>query len=305
MYHYVRKPDPALPHFRFLHIDNFRNQLDHFADTYGFVTQAEWADFITHGTMPDTTGKVVLTFDDAMSCHHDEVFKELVQRDLWGIFYVPTGPYETGEMLDVHRIHLLCGAFDGQTLLSRLLAKVTDAMLPDARRAEFREQTYTTQTNQAGVAEFKRILNYYIDIDLRAALLGDLARDLGFVFDTSAFYVPPERLRDMAQAGMIIGSHTRTHPVMSKLDAAQQAFEIEQSFAQLDAMGALTPPRTYCHPYGGFHSFDEHTKAALRSADTAYAFNVESRQIEATDWAASSLHLPRFDCNEFPFGKAS
>ena len=110
MYHYVRDFDPAMPNFRFLNITNFRKQLDMFAREFGFVTRAEWAAYVRSGQMPADTGKVILTFDDAMSCHYTGGFTELMARGLWGIFYVPTGPYTGAGLLNVHRLHLLCMA---------------------------------------------------------------------------------------------------------------------------------------------------------------------------------------------------
>jgi hypothetical protein len=63
--------------------------------------------------------------------------------------------------------------------------------------------------------------------------------------------------------------------------------------------------QTYCHPYGGFHSFDQNTCDLLAQAGVTYAFNVQSRDITAADITTSRYFLPRYDCNEFPHGKAS
>ena len=77
-----------------------------------------------------------------MSCHFDYVFPELLNRNLWGIFYIPTGPYQSGQILDVHKIHLLCGAFDGKELHDLLLQRINKEMIPDTRRKEFHSETY-------------------------------------------------------------------------------------------------------------------------------------------------------------------
>ncbi|WP_207287015.1 polysaccharide deacetylase family protein [Rhodovulum adriaticum] len=303
MYHYVREFDPARPHFRFLNIANFRRQLDLFAQEGGFVTRAEWDDFLAHGRMPDIPGKVILTFDDAMSCHYTHVFPELAARGLWGLFYVSTQPYATGRMLDVHRIHLLCGTVEGTELYARTRALVSEDMIPHARRAAFRQETYTSQTNRPGVTEVKRLLNYFIDENCRSQVIDTLGRDFGVAFDCNSFYVTPDQLREMAAAGMAIGAHTVSHPVMSKLDPAQQQREIGDCFACLDAIcGSGT--RSYAHPYGGFHSFDAATLKALRDNGVAFAFNVEPRDICAADRDKAQLFLPRHDCNLFPHGAA-
>ena len=102
-------------------------------------------------------GKVLLTFDDAMSCHYDYVFPELLKRGLWGDFYVQTAPYMYGDMLDVHKIHCLCGAFSGSVLLNAVNKFITPEIIPDCKKYEFQTMTYKSQKNSDGVTRFKRI----------------------------------------------------------------------------------------------------------------------------------------------------
>lgn len=304
MYHYVRKFDPSLPNFRFLDVRNFEKQLDFFQDKFGFVSKSEWLDALKRKKLGNAEGKVILTFDDAMFCHYDYVYKILSKRNLWGIFYVPTQPYQNGKVLDVHRIHLLCGAYSGNELLSTLKAFLNEEMIPDEKREEFRKQTYTRQDNYEGISEFKRILNYFVSYDYREQLIDIVAHELNYVFHTSKFYVSVDKLNQMQLSGNVIGSHSVSHPVMSKLSKIEQHEEIEHSFSFLESNLQLDL-KTYCHPYGGFHSFNEETVRALAKKEVAFSFNVESRDIRDDDLTSSIQFLPRYDCNEFPFGKAS
>jgi hypothetical protein len=59
---------------------------------------------------------------------------------------------------------------------------------------------------------------------------------------------------------------------------------------------------TFCFPFGGDHSFDQHTLSLLRTAGIDYCFSVESRDIDAADLVERRLRLPRHDCNAFPHG---
>ena len=304
MYHYVRKFNPELPNFRFLDVENFDKQLDFFQEQFGFVTKEEWLNAIKQKKFENAKNKVLLTFDDAMSCHYEHVYKVLNKRGLWGIFYVPTQPYQQGKVLDVHRIHLLCGAFEGSELIFTLKASLDEDMIPDEKREEFREQTYTKQDNFEGVSEFKRILNYFVSYEYRGYLIDTVAHELNYLFQTSKFYVPLDKLNQMQLAGNIIGSHTVTHPVMSKLSKVKQCAEINDSFTYLSS-NIGQDVKTYCHPYGGFHSFNEETVKALNESGVEFSFNVESRDICSNDLTSSIQFLPRYDCNEFPFGKAS
>ena len=303
MYHYVRERDPSYPHFRYLDIKNFRKQLDYFSNNYGFVSKDEWMDYI-NGDLNEMSNKIILTFDDAMSCHYDYVFPELESRKLWGIFYVPSKPYISNKLLDVHKVHLLCGAYDGVDLLDCLLKLINENMMPDKKRKEFRNNTYLNQTNVDGVTEFKRILNYFIDYDFREDLINKVSKVFNHEYDSKFFYVSKDGLLEMYNAGNIIGSHTVNHPVMSKLSKEQQNVEINESFKFLESLGCNTI-KTYCHPYGGFHSFNKDTIEILNKNNVNFSFNVESRDIIMSDIFQSNHHLPRYDCNEFQHGKIS
>jgi peptidoglycan/xylan/chitin deacetylase (PgdA/CDA1 family) len=304
MYHYVREFDSLYPNFRFLDIANFRRQLDFFERTYGFVDRTEWSTFTKKGELPNIKGKVLLTFDDAMKCHFDYVYPELVNRGLWAIFYIPLQPYLHNKILDVHRIHLLCGAFNGMELYNEAKKCVYYDMIQDSKREEFRNKTYLDQSNLKGVSELKRLLNYFIDYKYRDHILDNLSKHFGCTFDPSDFYVNKNQLKQMYDGGMVIGSHTVTHPVMSKLSATDQIEEISTSFAGLNKFGIISE-KTYCHPYGGFHTFDANTISALEREGVSYSFNVEPREIETVDFYHSRQFLPRFDCNLFEYGQAS
>jgi peptidoglycan/xylan/chitin deacetylase (PgdA/CDA1 family) len=304
MYHYVREYDKNHPNFRFLDIANFCKQLDFFDKTYGFLDREEWRLFTQFGRLPQKSGKIILTFDDAMRCHYDFVFPELRRRGLWGVFYVPTLSYANGYLLDVHRIHLLCGAFDGWLLLQSALSLVTEDMVPDEKRKEFRDATYKNQANQEGVSEFKRLLNYYVSYAHRTPLIDEIAKAFSYDFHANEFYVKKRALLEMQRDGMIIGSHTVRHPVMSRLSKRDQLHEIRDSFQCLKDIG-VTGEKTYCHPYGGFHSFNPDTISILQNEEVRYSFNVEAREITLRDYSKSLHSLPRFDCNYFKHGEAS
>jgi peptidoglycan/xylan/chitin deacetylase (PgdA/CDA1 family) len=304
MYHYVREYNPNFPNFRFLDVKNFEKQLDYFHEQFGFVSYEEWLQALDTKKLGDAKGKILLTFDDAMSCHYDYVYKVLKKRGLWGVFYVPTQPFQTGKILDVHRIHLLCGSFHGLELLAILKSFLDESMIPDEKKKEFREQTYTKQDNYDGVTEFKRILNYFVSYEYRESLINSVANELNYFFSTSDFYVPIKKLNEMKLNGNIIGSHTVSHPVMSKLNTSEQQAEINSSFHFLSSKIDIDI-KTYCHPYGGFHSFDKRTIKILNEAEVNFSFNVESRDICDNDLASAIQYLPRYNCNEFPFGKAS
>ena len=303
MYHYVRPEPEHLPYFRYLHLEDFKRQLDWLGETYGFVSRDDFRKSLeTRKPVPGA----ILTFDDGVHDHFDHVFPELQRRGLWGVFYVPTGIYQTRCLLDVHRIHLLIGRHGGVDALSVLQDVVQDHMLVDKDNAAFRSNTYRFQDNDAATNEVKRILNYYISYKYRSDVLTEVLAALnghrGNGFD--GFYLSLDQMREMSDAGMVIGSHSVSHPVFSKLDVETQKAEIDQSFAFLEEVLG-SPVDTFCYPYGGFHNFTDDTRRLLKERGCRFAFNVEPRDIESTDLADHPMALPRYDCNMLRFGRAS
>jgi peptidoglycan/xylan/chitin deacetylase (PgdA/CDA1 family) len=115
-------------------------------------------------------------------------------------------------------------------------------------------------------------------------------------------YMSRTLLSELHDEGMTLGSHSVNHPVMSRLTIEEQEKEIRESFNVLETITGNVPIRTFCYPYGGYHTFSRETESLLEKASCQFSFNVESRDITRIDLAERRHALPRFDCNEFPYG---
>jgi hypothetical protein len=61
--------------------------------------------------------------------------------------------------------------------------------------------------------------------------------------------------------------------------------------------------KTFCYPYGGFHSFNDLTEKILSENNCQCSFNVEHRDINSNDLINRKQALPRYDCNCFKHGQ--
>lgn len=306
MYHYVRDGDSTPPYgYYHLDVDDFRRQLGHFEDNYRILDREAFLDTV-RGVRSPEGNDLVLTFDDGLTDHHEHVLPELVDRGLWGLFYVPAGPYLDDTVLDVHRTHALLGAHGGAAVSEALTNLLTEAMVSEDDREQFEAVVYEDQNNETGVERAKRLLNYYIDDDARTEVLDALEERL---FDdplrTGEVYMSKAEIEDLFEAGMHVGSHSVTHTVMSKLSPENQREEIARSFRFLSNVLGELPVRSYCHPYGGSHSYTDETISLLEDADSLFSFDVDSRPITTAVLCEEIHHLPRYDCNEFPYGDAT
>ena len=105
----------------------------------------------------------------------------------------------------------------------------------------------------------------------------------------------------MSKNGMIFGGHTITHPVLSKkLTYKEIEKEIKLS---IDFISNLSPYKTFAYPYGGFHTFNKDSEKILDKIGVKFSMNVQSKDISQNDIVFRPHALPRFDCNQFPYGK--
>lgn len=304
MYHYVREADPALPHFLYLDVENFRRQLDWLQETSRFISLDEFLEALTTGIPPENG--CLLTFDDGLRDHFDFVLPELEHRGLWGFFFVPTGIYETRKMLDVHRVHCLLGKLGGERALRAVRDALESDMIVEAMRARFASDIYADQGTDSAAVTVKKILNYSVSAHDRTQILDRVfTRHLDEAALFEDFYLTPDMLCDMQARGQVIGSHSRTHPVMSSLSLEDQKAEIDQSFRVLESMTDGLTVRTYCHPYGHPSTFNKETERLLAEAGCQCAFQLANREILKDDLQKSCQALPRLDCNRFPFGQVS
>jgi peptidoglycan/xylan/chitin deacetylase (PgdA/CDA1 family) len=289
-----------------MHLDDFRTQLNYFSRTYGFVDRNSFLESLETG---QSRPGMVFTFDDGFVDHYDQVLPVLKEMGLWGIFYIPTGVYgQERKLLDVHRTHLLLGTQPAQRLLGDLQERIRGDMLADAEIEAFRTRTYVHQHNDEATAAVKRILNYYLAPEHRRQILAELMESYfpeGEDDIARRFYMSPEQIGRLQEAGMIVGNHTVSHPVMSRLAVDEQAREIDEAFALLDRFTGGLNVRTFCYPYGGAHSFTAETVQLLLDRGCRFSFDFDPRDITGDDLRERKQALPRYDCNQFPYGQAS
>ena len=303
MYHYIRERNKELPNFAFLYIDDFRKQLDFFQKNYTILSKEQFISSVRE--KKPVPNSIILAFDDGLKDHFTYVLPELKKHGLFGIFYVPTLPYAQHKLLNVHRIHMLLGKFSAQKVYDSLHSLLDDSMVSKEHQDKFSKKLYLKQENDGTAQKVKELLNYYIDYNYRDKVLDTLMQTF-FPSEkelANTFYMTGDELKKMQNEGMIIGSHAISHSVMSRLSPQEQYYEIHDSFAFLTQILPTMDFKTFCYPYGGFHTFTDTTESLLKEEGVACSFNVESRDVSADDLALRPQALPRYDCNEFPNGQ--
>ena len=299
MYHYIRSPDKILPHFNFLHFKDFKKQIGYLSNKKDFIKISDDL------TQTYNKNKFLLTFDDGLK-EHLNVAKYLKKRNILGIFFIPSMQLEKKEFLPVHKIHLIFGKYNSNELIDIFNKFKIKVNFKDNIFSIFEKQktllnkkknitendkkiylkTILNNFDQKNSKIVKNIFNYCIN-----------KKDQKNIFKD--FYLNSKDILAINKLGMKIGSHGHGHKVLSKLNYIQQQKDISKSIRFLsDILGKKI--EYFCHPYGGFKVFNSDTIKILKKNEIIYSFNVESK-----NWLKKSnmLYVPRYDCNEFKYGK--
>jgi hypothetical protein len=110
-FHHVRRANPAeFPKFHHRTTGQLRDQIRTLARSFDFSTPGEIRE-ILHRREPLDANLCVLTFDDGLRDHFENVAPVLSEVGVKGLFFVNTGPWEDGRLLSVHMAHLLSAQY--------------------------------------------------------------------------------------------------------------------------------------------------------------------------------------------------
>ena len=301
MYHYVQKYNSKQKYAKFLNYKNFEKQIIYFKKKYTFFDCRNIDNFFTKNKFEK---KIFLTFDDSLKSHYTFVFKILKKYKLNGIFYIPTLPYKNQKILNVHKLHLILNHFGEMEPYNKLKKIIENKMIDNKYKFFFKNKIYKNQKNSYEKNYFKKLLNYYVKNQYKDYLTNKLFKfyfhDINEMKYCKEFYLTEKEINEMSKNGMIFGGHTKSHRILSKLTPKEITNEIKIS---LDFISQLSPYKTFAYPYGGFHSFNKHAENTLDKNDVKFSMNVENRDINQSDILLRPQALPRFDCNQFPYGK--
>lgn len=300
MYHYIQSHEPKFKNFEFLHYKNFEKQLNFFKRKYDFFDCHQL--FEEHDFLKK---KIFLTFDDGLACHFNFVFKILKKKKINGIFYIPTLPYKTGKILNVHKVHLIIGKIGAAKAfeeLQKIIVKNKN-FVDKELQVKYGNKIYKEQKNFFYSQHLKSYLNYFIKKEYRSIVIGRLFKKI-FNNDekkiSKKFYLNEKQIKHMVKENMIIGSHSVNHKLMSELSLKEMRQEIDESFAFINT---FTKEKTFSYPYGGNHTFNKNTENYLSKKKVSFSMSVDNRDITRRDLIKKRQALPRIDCNFFPHGK--
>ena len=291
MYHYVRNKNKLFPHYNILEKEEYIKQIKKFSKI-GLVN--------SYKELFIKSSKFIPTFDDGFK---DHIFaaETLKKCNAIGIFFIPTSPLKNNVMLDVHKTHLILGkvkSLEALNELEKYLNKNNISNFYDNKEMVKYKSAYKKHHDNFHKKKFKKIMNYYGDLKLKHKILDYLLKKFEINTKPKDYYLNKKEIKHLASLGMIIGSHSESHTLLSRLPYKKQFKEIKNSKIFLEGIINKNVD-IFCYPYGGTISYNSNTLKVLKKLKFKLAYSVEHRDISLRDIQKKPYELPRYDCNSF------
>ena len=264
----------------------FTEQMQFLAEHYRVFALETAVELLGKGELPDNA--VCITFDDGYQDNYLHAFPILKRLGISATIFLATGVIGTGRVLWHDRVfsafrQTTKGALKGFGPQSATF-KVTSL-----------QEKLLAQQQVLGILR-------QCDEDTRARWVNQLIERLEVepFISESGLMLNWEQVRSMVRGGIEIGSHTMTHPIMSRISSFQVRDEAVGSMKAIQQEIGVTP-RTFAYPNGTADDFTPSVKAALREAGYVCAvttiFGSNSRAqdpFELRRGGPWETHLPTF-----------
>ena len=291
MYHYIRNKNKLFPNYNILKKKDYVNQIKKFSK-FGLIH--------SHKELFISSDKFLPTFDDGFK---DHIFAaEILKKyNAIGIFFIPTSPLKNNLMLDVHKTHLILGKVKSSEALNELekyLYKNKITKFYNKKEMLIYKSAYNEHVEEVSKKQFKKIMNYYGDLKLKNKILDYLLKKFEINTKPKDYYLNKKEIKYLKSLGMVIGSHSESHTLLSRLSYRDQFKELNNSKIFLEKIINKNID-TFCYPFGGKISYNSNTLKILKKLKYKLAYSVEYRDIFLNDIQKNPYELPRYDCNQF------
>jgi peptidoglycan/xylan/chitin deacetylase (PgdA/CDA1 family) len=302
-YHYLRPSfDTPYPGIHGLTPGQFEAQLKALSRAGEFVSGEQVRDAV-RGLSPLPERSLLITFDDGLREQYEHGFPVLQRLGIPALFFINTGPIQSGRVSSVHKIHLLrASAAPGEFLLMlRRHAENLGIALDLGGESDRAAAQY--QYDPPETARLKYLLNFLLSPFERDRLIEACFQEAfaGREAEISrALYMDLEQIRELGRC-RYVGSHGHEHLPMGLLPIAAAEEQVRLSLVHLEEWAGYRP---FClsYPYGSREAASAEVGRVAARLGVTVAFTIEQA---GNVHFRQPLHLARFDCNDVPGGKAS
>lgn len=284
----LAEPDPLLPSEPDARI--FDHILGWIGSQFRVLDPLEACERLYDGALPSRPA--IITFDDGYRDNFTVALPILQRHRMQAAFFVATGFLDGGTMFNDRVIEAVRRAEEGSLALAG--AEGDDIHLPVRSDSERRVAIDTILTAVKHLPQ-----------PLREERVAQLERNAGITGCTTSSepkMMDSDQVLGLHRSGMRVGGHTRTHPILVKMDDAAARAEIDGGLEDLAGIIGERPS-LFAYPNGRRAlDFDARHAAMLQESGVRFSFTTHSGTAtrEASKW-----ELPRFtpwDRTRYRFG---
>lgn len=285
----LAEPDPLLPDEP--DARGFDQIVGWIRSQFRVLDPVEACDRLFDGSLPSRPA--VITFDDGYRDNFTVALPILQRHGLKAAFFVATGFLEGGMM------------FNDRVIEAVRRASVSSVTVRGGSGSLIEVPVRDIAERRAAIDAVLRAIKH-LPPDERLQRVEELERGAGPGAASAqrpgaAMMMNPDQVAGLRRAGMRVGGHTRSHPILLKLPDAEALAEISGG---LDDLAAILGerPSLFAYPNGKLGGdFDARHVAMVESAGCDYAFTTqagaasrESRRLEIpryTPWGTTSIRF--------------
>jgi len=236
--------------------EDFDQQIAFLKSNFDVISPADLEEAVKY----PTNRTVLITFDDGYADNYTAAFSSLRRHQLPALFFLSTG------FLDSPRISWWDEIAWMLRTTSRASIDASPWNLPvvnvDRANPESAIRRFLRLYKQLPGEQSASLLDFLAEVTGVGRATPELAQGMWMTWDM---------VREMHASGMSIGGHTVNHPILARLSAEEQHFEITRSCQRI-AEELSSPPEFFSYPVGGTTAFNADTFAALDAANIRFAF---------------------------------
>jgi peptidoglycan/xylan/chitin deacetylase (PgdA/CDA1 family) len=229
----------------------FEQQMRFLKSCYRVLSLRELVERSQRGDVPSRS--VAITFDDGYSDNYENAFPILKRYGLPATIFVATGAIGTGNPLWHDQV------FDAFRFATVTHARLNDSTLPALSLESPGSRDFSVRL----VLDRARTLYG----GSRRKFIDDLEQKLrpSLPADRNKRMLNWEQIRKMHQEGIEIGSHTVSHPILSRITREEMTRELADSRRKLcDELGG--PVFSFAYPNGRSSDYNETVKALVKES---------------------------------------
>ena len=267
-HHVLEQPDPLLPDEP--DVEAFSRQIAWLKKSYCFFRVSDAASLLIAGTLPACA--LCITFDDGYQDNARWALPVLQEHKIPATFFVTTGYMNTGMMWN-----------------DRIIAAIRAWPAPTMDLREYGLGVLELSGSRAAAVASLLPSAKYLPVEERERVSNALFRASGAA--PTRVMMSAKEIRSLHDAGMEIGGHTETHPILTAIPDAEAEAQIARNKQALEDILGVTM-NSFAYPNGqpGV-DFDRRHIAMARRCGYRYALTTSAG---AASRLTDPYQLPRF-----------